>query len=158
MNSNNVCEHCQFIYHCGCKRDEHNYKLEMCDYYALAQNYHLLEATLKKRNGQVRQCCKSISNLAGRILNLQDELARYKKIQEECGYDIGAAVHLLSGDNLRLKEKLDVISKECGYDIDAAISLLSDETLKLKEKLDALTKRKTFWVKVRKCQACGCFK
>lgn len=43
-----VCKHCQFILHCGCCYDDHDYKMETCDYYALADRYNKLSTQFDK--------------------------------------------------------------------------------------------------------------
>lgn len=43
-----VCDDCQFVLHCGCRGDDHAYKLENCDYYALANRYNLMSAQFDK--------------------------------------------------------------------------------------------------------------
>lgn len=43
-----VCNHCQFILHCGCCYDDHDYKLDTCDYYSLAHRYNLMSAQFDK--------------------------------------------------------------------------------------------------------------
>lgn len=61
--SGGVCECCPFILHCGCKDDDHEYKIEACDYYAMAVELTEARAAIVRKDKRIISLIKTARKL-----------------------------------------------------------------------------------------------